>query len=324
MGVRGNNKKMNYKQIYSQIAKYGKTIPEMAEKYEMEEEAFIKRIQMGLEPKLFSNAMSASEKNIKHRQKAKRNNSAKTTKLKQEEEKMSKKGEVKALLSYRQQQSEKDKLASIKEKRQTLEELKNQEPASSESEMDILEKEVSAIDGEISKEEKELDTDKLSLASAEKALNDKQKAFEEASKNLEVAKKQKETAEKLVEQRVNGIKVLKSKKESVKKQITELKNKNIYLVAPGYTGEKLEYGTFYSTTKVDGFETLSTVEANPEFAIEPELKDMLVTGYDSYKEYSNALRFVMLCAEYACKEGVEYSVLVDDERLKKLIKKHVG
>lgn len=316
------NKKLNYKNIYSQIAKYGKTIPEMAEKYEMEEDEFIKRIQMGLEPKLFSNAMSSSEKNLKHRQKAK--NKTTKTAVKQEEEEMSRKGEAKVMFNYRQQQSEKDKLASIQEKRKTLEELKSQEPAPSESEMDILEKEIADVDEEISKEEKALDTDKLSLASAEKALNDKRKAFEEASKNLEAAKKQKEAAEKLVEKRVNGIKELKNKKESVESQITELKNKNIYLVAPGYSGKKPEYGTFYSTAKVEEFETLSTVEANAEFAIEPELKDMLITGYDSYKEYSNALRFVMLCAEYACKEGIKYSVLVDDERLKKLIKTHVG
>ena len=316
------NKKLNYKNIYSQIAKYGKTIPEIAEKYEMEEDEFIKRIQMGLEPKLFSNAMSSSEKNLKHRQKAK--NKTTKTAVKQEEEEMSRKGEAKVMFNYRQQQSEKDKLASIQEKRKTLEELKNQEPAPSESEMDILEKEIADVDEEISKEEKALDTDKLSLASAEKSLNDKQKAFEEASKNLEEAKKQKEAAEKLVEKRVNGIKELKNKKESVESQITELKNKNIYLVAPGYSGEKPEYGTFYSTAKIEEFEMLSIVETNAEFAIEPELKEMLIAGYDSYKEYSEALRFVMLCAEYACKEGVEYSVLVDDERLKKLIKTHVG
>ena len=316
------NKKLNYKNIYSKIAKYGKTIPEIAEKYEMEEDEFIKRIQMGLEPKLFSNAMSSSEKNLKHRQKAK--NKTTKTAVKQEEEEMSRKGEAKVMFNYRQQQSEKDKLASIQEKRKTLEELKNQEPAPSESEMDILEKEIADVDEEISKEEKALDTDKLSLASAEKSLNDKQKAFEEASKNLEAAKKQKEAAEKLVEKRVNGIKELKNKKESVESQITELKNKNIYLVAPGYSGEKPEYGTFYSTAKIEEFEMLSIVETNAEFAIEPELKEMLIAGYDSYKEYSEALRFVMLCAEYACKEGVEYSVLVDDERLKKLIKTHVG
>lgn len=316
-------KKLNYKHIYTQIAKYGKTIPEMAEKYEMEEEAFINRIQMGLEPKLFSNAMSASERNLKHRQKVKKNKTTKTA-VKQEEEEMSRKGEAKVLLNYRQQQSEKDKLASIKEKKRTLEDLKSQESVSSESEMDILEKEIAEIDGELSKEEKELDNDKLSLSSAEKVLNDKQKTFEEARKNLETAKYQKETAEKLLEKRINTIKVLKSKKESVENKITELKNKDIYLVAPGYSGKNPEYGTFYSTAKVEGFETLSTVDANAEFAIEPELKDMIITGYDSYKEYSNALRFVMLCAEYACKEGVEYSVLVDDERLKKLIKTHVG
>lgn len=314
------NKKLNYKNIYSQIAKYGKTIPEMAEKYEMEEDEFIKRIQMGLEPKLFSNAMSSSEKNLKHRQKAK--NKTTKTAVKQEEKEMSR-NEAKVMFSYRQQQSEKDKLASIQEKRKTLEELKNQEPAPSESEMDILEKEIEEVDEEISKEEKALDTDKLSLASAEKALNDKQKAFEEASKNLEIANSQKETAEKLVEQRVKGIEELKAKKESVESRITELKNKNIYLVAPGYSGKKPEYGTFYSTVTVEKFETLSTVEANPEFAIEPELKDMLVAGYDSYKEYINGLRFTMLCTEYACKD-IEYTVLVDDERLKKLLKKHVG
>ncbi len=315
-------KKLNYKHIYTQIAKYGKTIPDMAEKYEMEEDAFIKRIQMGLEPKLFSNAISASEKNLKHRQRAKKSKTVKTFE-RQEEEEMSRKGEEKALLNYRQQQSEKDKLASIKEKRRTLEELKGQEQVSSESEMKILEKKVAEIEEELSKQEKELDTDKLSLAGAEKVLNDKQKAFEEASKNLEIANSQKETAEKLVEQRVKGIEELKAKKESVESQITELKNKNIYLVAPGYSGKKPEYGTFYSTVTVEKFETLSTVEANPEFAIEPELKDMLVAGYDSYKEYINGLRFTMLCTEYACKD-IEYTVLVDDERLKKLIKTHVG
>lgn len=316
-------KKLNYKHIYTQIAKYGKTIPDMAEKYEMEEDAFIKRIQMGLEPKLFSNAISASEKNLKHRQRAKKSKTVKTIE-RQEEEEMSRKGEEKALLNYRQQQSEKDKLASIKEKRRTLEDLKGQEQVSSESEMKTLEKKVAEIEEELSKQEKELDTDKLSLTSAEKVLNDKQKVFDWARKNLETAKKQKETAEQLVEQRVSSIKDLKAKKEDVENQITELKNRNIYLIAPGYSGEKPEYGTFYSTAKIEEFETLSIVETNAEFAIEPELKEMLIAGYDSYKEYSEALRFVMLCAEYACKEGVEYSVLVDDERLKKLIKTHVG
>ena len=321
MEVRSNSKKMNYKQIYSQIAKYGKTIPEMAEKYEMEEEAFIKRIQMGLDPKLFSSAMSASEKNITHRQKAKKNKTTKTV-VKQEEEEMSRKGEVKAMLNYRQQQSEKDRLFSMREKRRSLEDLKSQE-AASESKMEILEKEVAAIEEEVSKKEEELATDKLVLSSAVKALNDKQTAFEEASKNLETAQNQKEEAEKLVEQRVKDINKLKVKKESIENQITELKNKNIYLVAPGYKGVQPEYGTFYSTTKVDGYGNLSVIEADVEFAIEPELKDMLVAGFDSFKEYSDALRFVMLCAEYACKD-VEYSVLVEDERLKKLLKKHVG
>ena len=49
---------------------------------------------------------------------------------------------------------------------------------------------------------------------------------------------------------------------------------------------------------------------------------MLDAGYDSYKEYITALKFVMLCSEYACKD-TECSVLVNDERLKNLLKTHV-
>ena len=36
-----NGKKINFKRIYSQIAKYGKIIPELAEEYGMGEEQFL-------------------------------------------------------------------------------------------------------------------------------------------------------------------------------------------------------------------------------------------------------------------------------------------
>ena len=60
-----NGKKMNFKRIYSQIAKYGRSIPELAEEYGMDEHAFIERMEMGLDPKLFSRALKANERNLK-------------------------------------------------------------------------------------------------------------------------------------------------------------------------------------------------------------------------------------------------------------------
>ena len=73
MEVRNNGKKINYKRIYSQLAKYGKIIPEMAEEYAMDENAFVEKMQMGLESKLFTKAIKANDRNIKYRQNIKKN-----------------------------------------------------------------------------------------------------------------------------------------------------------------------------------------------------------------------------------------------------------
>ena len=116
---------------------------------------------------------------------------------------------------------------------------------------------------------------------------------------------------------------LKNQLADTEHNIKELKDKYIYLVAPGFSGNIPEFGTFFSTIPVAGFTNLQITEATTEYAIEPELKDMVVTGYDSYKEYMEGLRFVMLCAEYTC-TGKEYSVLVSDNRIQKLIESHIG
>ena len=155
METRNNNgKKMNYKRIYSQIAKYGKIIPELAEEYAMEENVFIERIKMGLDPKLFSNAIKANERNIKHRQSLKKNNSTKTTNAKQEEQDIvSKKNQERVQQNYRSKQSEKDKVSSLEKKRKRLEELKKQEPI---LEIDSLEKNLKLLKAEFLKKNKVL------------------------------------------------------------------------------------------------------------------------------------------------------------------------
>lgn len=306
-----NCKKMNFQIIYKQISKFGRTISELAEEYGMDEDSFIERIKKGLDPKLFSSAIKASERNVK--QKGKK--CAYTNR--QEDNDMSRKAEKRMMENYRERQSNKDKALQNQKKKEDL------RPKDSKSKLENFEDQRASIVGEISNKQKDLDKATEILSIREKTLSETKAVFDEAKKALEEATAKHDEAKKHVEEHEQFIKELNGKLEDIETQISKIKNSVIYLVAPGYIGDKPEYGTFYSTSEVEGFDTLSIIEAKADYAIEPELKDMVVAGYDSYKEYMNGLRFVMLCVEYSFKE-VEYSVLVNDERLKRLLQAHVG
>jgi len=318
-----NGKKINFRRIYSQIAKYGKTIPELALEYDMDEQEFIERMEKGIDLKLFLSALKASERNLKQKKrdedKCSEQSATKTTSENHEEEKeeMARRNEEKMEQNYRQKQSAMARETQKQRKQTTRKKFGTSE------DMSALESKKVAVTGKISEQEKALSEANQILAIREETVIETQKVFDEASKALTEAKKECDQAKKVVNQHTQAIDKLKIALSNVESKITELKNKAIYLVAPGYKGDKPAFGTYYSTSVVKGFEELSVVEATADYAIEPELKDMLVVGYDSYKEYTEGLRFVMLCVEYTC-NGTEYTVLVDDERLKRLLQNHVG
>ena len=321
-----NGKKMNFKRIYSQIAKYGRSIPELAEEYGMDEQAFIERMEMGLDPKLFSRALKTNERNLKQQRNNNGNGSEQsapitTTKTidenHEEEEDMARRNEERMEQNYIQNQSNKGKAAQRQRKQAS------RKSVSASEDMSVLENKKVTITGEISDKEKDLNEATQILAIREETVTETQRVFDKARKALDEAKSERDKAKNVVAQHKQSIDKLKAMLGNVETQITELKNKAIYLVAPGYTGKKPAFGTYYSTTEVQGYDTLSVVEAAVDYAIEPELKDMVVAGYDSYKEYMEGLRFVMLCVEYTYKD-IEYTVLVNDERLKRLLQTHVG
>lgn len=321
-----NGKKMNFKRIYSQIAKYGRSIPELAEEYGMDEQAFIERMEMGLDPKLFSRALKTNERNLKQQRNNNGNGSEQsapitTTKTidenHEEEEDMARRNEERMEQNYIQNQSNKGKAAQRQRKQAS------RKSVSASEDMSVLENKKVTITGEISDKEKDLNEATQILAIREETVTETQRVFDKARKALDKAKSERDKAKNVVAQHKQSIDKLKAMLGDVETQITELKNKAIYLVAPGYTGKKPAFGTYYSTTEVQGYDTLSVVEAAVDYAIEPELKDMVVAGYDSYKEYMEGLRFVMLCVEYTYKD-IEYTVLVNDERLKRLLQTHVG
>lgn len=65
-------------------------------------------------------------------------------------------------------------------------------------------------------------------------------------------------------------------------------------------------------------EKIKKEEVATDYVLEPNLNDMLVAGYDSYKEYMEGFQFVMLCIEFLCEEK-KLTVLVSDGRIKKLL-----
>ena len=312
-----NGKKMNFKRIYSQIAKYGKTIPELANEYGMEQDAFLERIEMGLDPKLYSRALKVNERNLKNRQNVVRKTTATVINLEGEE--MSRKNEVQIQQNYRQMQSEKDKEISSRYKKATMEALKKQESG---SELALLEVKLSKINSEIKENESNIEKEKKVLLLKEAVVTEKEKVLEEATKDLSEAKKERDEINDIIAKHKKNVEDLENARKNVTTKITEIKNKTIYLVGPGYKDYKPEFGSFISTVVVEGYENLLIVEPDEELAIEPELKDMLVAGYDSYKEYVTGLRFVMLCIEYVCK-NIEHFILVDDDRLKILMRRHM-
>ena len=288
-----NGKKVNFKRIYSQIVKFGATVPELAKEYEMEEQAFVEMIEKNFDQKVFSTLVKANKRKLKKKRSNKEMLSAKPVVKKSQE---------------REEENKKNNVFET-----SLDSILNGVKA--------LDKVKEGIIAEISREEKTLNKATQILKVCKESVAEKQRNFDKAKEALKVAQKEQDRANEVAEKHFQFIEKLKSELNGIDIHINELKEKVIYLVAPGYMGEKPEFGTFYSTTMVEGYDSLSVVEISEDYTIEPEIKDMLIAGYDSLNDYIKALRFVMLCMEYTLND-IEYTVLVDDERVKSLLKKY--
>lgn len=297
-------KKFNFKTIYSKIAKYGVLISDLAEEYGVSRADFIERLEMGLDPKLFSKVIKEDERNQRRSIKTRREAEMSTTIVTRQKE---------------------EKTSTTQEVADTIEE--NDTEAKEEPKME----KVTIASLEAQKEDIMLQEQKnrKGLEEALQILDIRQESFDQAqsvvrkaARALEKARCQVEQAKKVVEMHQGLDEKLSVQLGDIEEKILEAKNRAIYLVAPGYSGPKPEYGKFLSTSEVSGFE-VSICNAEADFAIEPEFKDMVLAGYDSIKEYTQGLWFVALCVEYAYKE-LPHTILVDDERLKKLLEIHLN
>jgi len=306
---RYSSKQPNYSRVYSSIVKYGSLISEVAKEHGMTEEVFTARIKEGLEKKLFSQCIKADEKTKKHRL-AEIKKQQKKKNL--EDKKMaSRKQATKSQQSNNsntQVQAQAQAQAQVQKQSLSMDELLNQQ---------------NTLLGKISEIENAINDTNAVIEIHEQSLIEAEAVFEQARMVLDNCRANCDFAKEELSQQTIELENLIVELSCIEYDISVLK-KQIYLVAPNYLGDVPEFGTFYSTSKIDSFQDLIFVDVDTlEYTINPNIDEMLFSGYDSLAEYMEAVRFVMLCADYTYKEKT-FSILVTDERIKKLLKTHIG
>ena len=164
-----------------------------------------------------------------------------------------------------------------------------------------------------------------SLEEAEEILQIRQGALKEAQGLLEkaqlaVKKAEADEAEAKTEVQQAQAELAKVQGEiqQVEQEIQELREKSIYLIDPWFTGTLPEYGTFLSTVEMEGVKTQAVPE---EYLPEASLEGVLL--FDFVPDYKKARVFCGLVAKFELEE-TPYSLLVSDERVKKLLDMYIG
>mgnify|MGYP004629630391 CR=1 FL=1 len=237
-----------------------------------------------------------------------------------EVEKMRRKKDNLQEQNTRMQQSREDKCKQIALAKKTVSTLT--QPV---DELKRMEEERTSLVKNIAIIERTLATATSILNIRNKKFTDTQKVFNEAKQALEVAKVEQEDAQKDVENATLQLQNFNLSLSNIDQKIeTEKKKRSIFLVSPGYTGEIPSFGTFVSTVDtINGISKVDKITPASDFKIKPDFEEMVDAGYDSAQEYAKILKFVELISQFIYNEKA-YTLLVSDERIKNLIKLHIG
>lgn len=176
---------------------------------------------------------------------------------------------------------------------------------------DELQRELAASASSLEKAEAILAIRQGALTDAQAVLQKAQMAVRQAEKEVQDAQAKVQRAEKQQAE-------TQEKLQGVEKVIQELKEKTIYLVDPWFNGTLPEYGTFISTVEMEG---VKTQEVSEDYLPEASLEGVLL--FDFVPDYKKARIFVGLVAKFELEE-TPYKLLVSDERVKELLKRHIG
>lgn len=302
--------RINFKADYNKIVKHSYTISELAELHNLTEEEYNREMDLGLGPKMAPNARKASERNERYRRQnqksaeKKRAYNKKVTEAAkakaqggniQESEKMEK-GTTAVTTSVGHNEEVTDKKCSEMERLVGKKQRIIVEIESAKKLVKAAEQFAKVKEGEIVEAQEKFDFAKRMLEEAEKASKEAEESFQKENKKLDGWKKD---------------------LEDIEQEIIKLQSNKIYLIAPKYKGKVPEFGKFISSEKISGVEV--EVQKGEILLNEPTFNALLESGYKQLDEYLGALEFAKLCILFET-SNEEYSILVDDERMKKVLK----
>ena len=161
-----------------------------------------------------------------------------------------------------------------------------------------------------------------SLEKKEKILKFRQEALADVMNVLEKVQVAVENAKSDVDEAQQAVQRAEKQKKMVQEELKaveeEIQKKQVYLVAPWYSGKFPEFGTFFSTVEMEGV-TLQNVPE--EYLPEASLEGVLL--FDFVPDYKKARVFCGLVAKHELEE-THYQLLVSDERVKELLKMYIG
>lgn len=290
--------KLRPQTVFSSVLEGGKTFEEMAPSYGMDTERFREAVRAKVGQKDFDRLQKTSERNKKKQeqklsQARKNSGKSKAVETEQEDNDMAKKNQQGNTVE--QEMTERDRL--------------NAKKTDAEREVTalttLLQSKEALLEGSLEDKKKAEDAVMLAQDSLKKAQN----AFKKAQSG--VASWQSE-----VNEVKRNLAEWQECLQHIESQIADLDNKVIYLVAPGYHGEHPKAGQLLSVVPFEG----ATIASGEELFKEPTAMDLLDSGFELITEAKNAYNFARLVIKYLCAEGMEVKVLVDDERVTRILR----
>ena len=185
------------------------------------------------------------------------------------------------------------------------------------SEIPALDAQLTKISTEIDRLNSEIQKKQELLKSESKELEKVKKAFEEAKKQLAIVQKHYSASEMELFKLQSSLLRKEKYKGMLEEKFAELQSKQIFLVAPNYRGEIPQYGTVVAVTAIPGttLEDVSKVELMQNVSADE------VFCFKNMEEAEAVCNYLRLVMKYFC-EDKEYTLLVDDENIITLLKKH--
>lgn len=165
------------------------------------------------------------------------------------------------------------------------------------------------------------------METVEEKLGISQSVLQDFTQRLERAKADETTAQRLYEEAVNRRKWAEDSKEKAEKQVKNYQNRifqlqnrlaelDVYLVAPGYKGQ-IPKGRIIAVDLITGYDV--TLEKGDELLNDVTFAEVMRLGFETFKEADRALEFAKLVLKYQLEYEEEYHILVDDEKIIKIL-----